>query len=80
MTRYLRELAVGDCSPLTCRSYGCELLRWFGLLWALDVGWERATEAEVAVLAGWMRSAVNPQRARRAESPEAARSTCAPGR
>jgi len=71
VTRYLRNLAVGDCSPLTCRSYGLGLLRWFRLLWALDIGQDRDLEAEVAVLAGWMRSAVNPQRTRRAGSPEA---------
>lgn len=26
---YLRDLALGDCSPLTCRSYAYDLLRWF---------------------------------------------------
>ncbi|EEP75299.1 phage integrase [Micromonospora sp. ATCC 39149] len=36
-TGYLRDLAVGDCSPLTCRSYGFGLLRWFRLLWLLGV-------------------------------------------
>jgi integrase len=64
ISMYLRDLAVGDSSPLTCRSYGFGLLRWFRLLWLLEVGWERATEAEVAVLAGWLRSAANPQRRR----------------
>ncbi|MFE1147666.1 tyrosine-type recombinase/integrase [Streptomyces albidoflavus] len=64
ITTYLRDLALGDCSPLTCRSYGYGLLRWFRLLWLLGVGWERATESEVAVLTGWLRSAANPQRQR----------------
>ncbi|MFF3252715.1 tyrosine-type recombinase/integrase [Actinacidiphila glaucinigra] len=63
-TMYLRDLALNDCSPLTVRSYGYGLLRWFRLLWLLDVSWEKATEAEVAVLAGWMRAASNPQRQR----------------
>jgi integrase len=63
-TAYLRDLALSDSSPLTIRSYGYGLLRWFRLLWLLDVGWENATEAEVAVLAGWMRTASNPQRVR----------------
>lgn len=62
---YLRDLLVGDVSPLTCRSYGHDLLRWFRLLWAVDVGWEQATEAEVAALVGWLRTARNPQRRRR---------------
>ncbi|MEH0975166.1 site-specific integrase [Micromonospora sp. CPCC 205546] len=63
---YLRDLAIGDCSRLTCRSYGFGLLRWFRLLWALEVAWERATEAEVAVMTAWLRSSANPQRRRRA--------------
>ncbi|RMI42836.1 site-specific integrase [Actinomadura harenae] len=55
---------IGDASPLTCRSYGHDLLRWFRLLWALDVGWEQATEAETVALVGWLRTARNPQRRR----------------
>jgi integrase len=65
VTEYLRELALSDCSLLTSRSYGYGMLRWFRLLWLLDVAWERATEAEAAVLTGWMRTASNPQRQRR---------------
>jgi integrase len=63
--QYLRDLALGDVSPLTCRSYGFGLLRWFRLLWVLGVDWDRATSSEVAVLVGWMKSARNPQRPRR---------------
>ncbi|MEV0804707.1 tyrosine-type recombinase/integrase [Kribbella sp. NPDC050281] len=63
--RYLRDLALGDVSPLTCRSYAFALLRWFRLLWVLGVDWDRATSSEVAVLVGWMKSARNPQRTRR---------------
>jgi integrase len=62
---YLRDLALNDCSPLTVRSYGYGLLRWFRLLWLLDVAWDKATESEVAVLAGWLRMASNPQRQRK---------------
>src|SRR5690242_20531757 len=65
VSRYLRDLALGDASALTGRSYGHDLLRWFRLLWAVDVGWEQATEAETATLVGWLRSASNPQRQRR---------------
>jgi integrase len=64
VTRYLRDLALSDMSPLTSRSYGYDLLRWFRVLWALGVDWERATGSEVDVLVGWMRTARNPQRKR----------------
>lgn len=67
VSSYLRDRMLGDISPLTCRSYAHDLLRWFRVLWAVDVGWEQATEAEVAALVGWLRSAPNPQRARRRE-------------
>src|SRR5215470_13921244 len=64
---YLRDRMLGDISRLTCRRYAHDLLRWFRVLWAVDVGWEQATEAEVAALVGWLRSAPNPQRERRRE-------------
>ncbi|MEU8310623.1 tyrosine-type recombinase/integrase [Actinomadura sp. NPDC048955] len=67
ISRYLRDLLLGDVSPLTCRSYGYDLLRWFRLLWAVDVGWEQATETETSVLVGWLRTARNPQRRRHQE-------------
>lgn len=68
VSRYLRDRALGDVSPLTGRSYAYDLLRWFRVLWTVDVGWEHATEAEVAALVGWLRSARNPQRERRRSS------------
>ena len=34
------------------RSYAHDLLRSFRLLWVLEIPWERAGEAETAVLAG----------------------------
>lgn len=57
VSSYLRDRLLGDVSPLTCRSYAYDLLRWFRVLWTLDVGWEQATEAEAAALIGWLRSA-----------------------
>ena len=48
VSAYVRDLMLGDVSPLTCRSYGFGLLRWHRLLWGLGIGWEEATEAEVA--------------------------------
>jgi integrase len=65
VTAHLRDLMLGDVSPLTCRSYAFGLLRWHRLLWCLDIGWEKATEAEVAAMVGWLRTARNPQRERR---------------
>ena len=65
VSEYLRDLALGDASRLTCRSYAFDLLRWHRLLWMLRIPWEKATEAEVAVLVGWLRQAPNPQRRRR---------------
>lgn len=70
VSRYLRDRALGDVSPLTCRSYAHDLLRWFRLLWLLVVAWENATEAETAVLVGWLRNVDNPQRRRRPSSPQ----------
>nr|WP_234375427.1 site-specific integrase [Streptomyces sp. CB01373] len=35
------------------------------VLWLLGVAWEKATEAETAVLAGWLRTASNSQRQRK---------------
>ncbi len=64
VSNYLRDRLLGDVSPLTCRSYAYDLLRWFRLLWTVDVGWEEATEAEAAALVGWFRNARNPQRRR----------------
>src|SRR5256886_11770687 len=70
VNRYLHDRILGDVSPLTCRSYGYDLLRWFRLLWLLDVAWEQATEAETAAMVGGLRNAGNPQRRRRAGSPQ----------
>ncbi len=65
ISAFLTHLAVSDMSPLTCRSYAHDLLRWWRLLTALNVEWTDATTAEVAVLVGWLRSARNGQRRRR---------------
>ena len=70
VNRYLRDRIAGDVSSLTCRSYGHDLLRWFRLLWLLEVGWDEATEAEAAVMTGWLRNAANPQRRRGPGSPQ----------
>lgn len=33
VSSYLRDRLLGDVSPLTCRSYAYDLLRWFRVLW-----------------------------------------------
>jgi len=43
---YLRDLQAGGRSASTQRSYGMDLLRWFRFLWAIEVGWDRATRLE----------------------------------
>lgn len=58
----LRDLVLTDMSPLTVRSYGNDLLRWWRVLELIGVPWDQAGRLEVEVLVGWMRSAVNPQR------------------
>lgn len=59
---FLRDLVLTDMSPLTVRSYGNDLLRWWRLLQVVGVSWDQAGRLEVEVLVGWLRSAVNPQR------------------
>src|SRR6266699_6685351 len=76
VSAFLRDLMLGDASPLTCRSYAFDLLRWHRLLWCLGTGWEKATEADVATLVGWLRAARNPQRER--EGPGSAPTRLAP--
>ncbi|MGH2367889.1 MAG: tyrosine-type recombinase/integrase [Chloroflexota bacterium] len=63
-SQYLRDLALGDASPSTVRSYAYDLLRWWRTLEALGVAWDKATTGEVAALVGWLRTARNPQRRR----------------
>lgn len=71
VTPYLRDLALNDNSPATSRSYANDLLRWFRFLWLLNVTWDKATEGEVAVIVGWLRTASNPQRRRtRPDAPQ----------
>ncbi|MER6018678.1 tyrosine-type recombinase/integrase [Streptomyces anulatus] len=71
VTPYLRDLALNDNSPATSRSYANDLLRWFRFLWLLNVTWDKATEGDVAVIVGWLRTAPNPQRRRtRPEAPQ----------
>jgi integrase len=66
--QWVRDLVVNDLSPRTVRAYTYALLTWFRALWLLEIDWERATESDAAALVGWLRTARNPQRHRRADS------------
>ena len=46
VTAYFRDLLAAGRADSTVRSYGMDLLRWFGFLWAAGVAWDRATRAE----------------------------------
>jgi hypothetical protein len=46
VSAYLRDLQATGSSRATIRSYGLDLPRWFRFLWAIDVGWDRATRTE----------------------------------
>ena len=61
---YLASLSLSDASALTVKSYAYDLLRWWKVLSALNIPWDRAVRDDVEVLVGWMRSASNPQRRR----------------
>ena len=65
ISAFLTHLALCDMSPLTCRSYAHDLLRWWRLLTVLRVEWANPTTAEVAVLGRL--AAGSPQRAAAAE-------------
>ncbi|MDQ2876450.1 MAG: site-specific integrase [Actinomycetota bacterium] len=65
VSRFLRELVLGDSRPSTCRSYAQDLLRWLRLLAMVEVAWDRAGRGEVVLPVAWMRNAPNPQRRRR---------------
>jgi len=62
VSAFLRDLMLSDMSMLTARSYAADLLRWWRVLAAVVVPWDRATRSEVELMVGWMRSAPNRQR------------------
>jgi len=77
---YLRDLQAAGCSPATQRSYGMDLLRWFRFLWAVDVGWDRATQVEARDFCCWIQGsdkAVRPHWRRVGQDPASAVPTTA---
>ena len=59
---YLRDLQAAGRSAATARSYGLDLLRWFRFLWAVEVGWDRATRVEARDFCRWLQIAGKPTR------------------
>ncbi|MEU8702921.1 site-specific integrase [Streptomyces sp. NPDC048680] len=59
---YFKDLMAADCSPLTPRSYGMDLLRWWRYLWALGIAWDRATREDARDFMLWMKLADKPVR------------------
>ncbi|MFI5822908.1 tyrosine-type recombinase/integrase [Streptomyces rishiriensis] len=59
---YVKDLMAGPYSPLTPRSYGMDLLRWWRYLWALEIEWDRATRIDARDFTLWMKLADKPVR------------------
>ncbi|MDX3024972.1 site-specific integrase [Streptomyces acidiscabies] len=59
---YLKDLLARDCSPLTPRSYGMDLLRWWRFLWVLGIEWDRATREDARDFMLWMKLTDKPVR------------------
>jgi integrase len=59
---YFQDLQAAGCAQATLRSYGMDLLRWFRFLWAIGVGWNRATRLEARDFSRWMLVAGKPAR------------------
>lgn len=59
---YFKDLMAADSSPLTPRSYGMDLLRWWRYLWFFGIEWDRATCADARDFMLWMKLADKPVR------------------
>ncbi|MCU8595896.1 tyrosine-type recombinase/integrase [Streptomyces sp. A13(2022)] len=59
---YFKDLMAGPYSPLTPRSYGMDLLRWWRFLWALGIEWDRATSEDARDFMLWMKLGDKPVR------------------
>lgn len=62
VAEYFAELQAADCSPLTIRSYGMDLLRWWRFLHVVGLPWNQATRVEARDFMRWMRLADKPVR------------------
>lgn len=57
---FLRDLQACGRSASTLRSYGMDLLRWFRFVWAIEIGWDRATSVEARDFCCWLQLADKP--------------------
>ena len=57
---FLADLQAMGRPAATQRSYSLALLRWFRFLWAVEVGWDRATRSEARDFCRWMQIADKP--------------------
>jgi hypothetical protein len=62
VSAYFGDLQAAGRSVATIRSYGLDLLRWFRFLWAIGVGWNRATRVEARDFCRWMLLVGKPAR------------------
>lgn len=62
MSEYFVDLQAAGRSVLTLRSYGMDLLRWFRFLWAVGVGWDRASRIDARDFSCWLQLAGKPAR------------------
>ena len=63
VAEFFCDLQAAGRAEWTLRSYGLDLLRWFRFLWAVGVGWDRASRVEARDFCRWMRVAGKPPRA-----------------
>ena len=59
---FFRELLAAGRAPVTLRSYGMDLLRWWRFLGAVDVDWRRATRIEARDFSCWIQLTVKHRR------------------
>jgi integrase/recombinase XerD len=65
---YLRDLADTFARPLTMRSYGHDILRWFRFLAAIGVVFDEATRGDYSDFMRWLQAAGKTGGARRARN------------
>jgi integrase/recombinase XerD len=66
--RFLRDFVARGNRPGSVRSYAYALQRWWRFLLAIDVGWGKATSAEVRDFVLWLKAVDKPRRAPRTRS------------
>lgn len=59
---YFKDLMTADSSPLTPRSYGMDLLRWWRFLWFFGIEWDRVVREDARDFMLWMKLADKPVR------------------